>query len=81
MFVSIIPAYGASYSFSLTINPTSKTAKLGETVSIEIGIDDIDQSTDGISAIEGMLKFDSDLIESFQAIKMEQQIKLQKQLL
>ena len=29
-----------------------------------LGIDDIDQSTDGISAIEGMLKFNSDLIES-----------------
>lgn len=61
---AIIPVYGASHTFTLTVNPAVKTAKLGDTVTIDIGIADIDQSTDGISAIGGFLKFDSDLIES-----------------
>ena len=61
---TIIPVYGENRTFTLTVNPAVKTARLGENVKIDIGIADIDQSTDGISAIEGMLKFDSDLIES-----------------
>lgn len=64
ILATIVPSYGSSHTFTLTVNPSSKTAKLGETVTFDIGIADIDQSTDGISAIEGMLKFDSDLFES-----------------
>lgn len=52
------------HTFTLTVNPAVKTANLGDTVSIDIGIADIDQNTSGISAIVGFLKFDSDLIES-----------------
>lgn len=61
---SILPVYGANRTFTLTVNPTTKTAKLGDTISIDLGIADIDQSTDGISALEGKIKFDSDLIEN-----------------
>ena len=62
--ILVCPVYGANHSFTLTVDPTSKTANLGDTVSFNIGIDDIDQSTDGISALEGMIKFESDLFES-----------------
>lgn len=63
-YILVCPVYGASHTFTLTVSPTSETANLGDTVSFDIGIADIDQSTDGISALEGMIKFESDLFES-----------------
>ena len=60
--------FAADYTFTLTVNPESTTAKLGDTISIDIGIADIDQTTQGINAIQGDIVFDEDLFESVDLI-------------
>lgn len=64
LIVSMGYADAASNSFNITVNPQEATARKGETVTINLGISDIDQSTDGIHAIQGKLTFDETLFES-----------------
>ena len=58
----------ASYTFSFTANPTQVTAKLGQTITVNLGIADIDQETDGINAIQGDVSYDKDLFESVKIV-------------
>lgn len=58
----------ANYSFTFTVNPEQINANLGDTITVELGIADIDQSTDGINAIQGDLSYDDSLFESVQIV-------------
>lgn len=58
----------ANYSFTFTVNPEQINANLGDTITVELGIADIDQSTDGINAIQGDLSYDDNLFESVQIV-------------
>lgn len=58
----------ANYSFTFTVNPEQINANLGDTITVELGISDIDQSTDGINAIQGDLSYDDNLFESVQIV-------------
>lgn len=57
-----------NYSFTFTVNPEQINANLGDTITVELGIADIDQSTDGINAIQGDLSYDDSLFESVQIV-------------
>ena len=58
----------ANYTFTFTANPTQVTAKLGQTITVNLGIADIDQETDGINAIQGDMSYDKDLFESVEIV-------------
>lgn len=58
----------ASYTFSFTANPTQVTAKLGDTVTVNLGIADIEQNSDGINAIQGDMSYDKELFESVEIV-------------
>ena len=57
-----------TYSFTFTVNPTEVTADPGETITVNLGIADIDQSTDGINAIQGDLSYDKSIFENVEII-------------
>lgn len=69
----VLPTYAAEYGITFTVNPETTTAKLGDTVSIDIGVADIDQTTRGISAVSGKIIYDEDLFESVDIIQTETQ--------
>lgn len=69
MLISTTPIVNAvNYSFTFTVNPEQINANLGDTITVDLGIADIDQSTDGINAIQGDLSYDDNLFESVQIV-------------
>ena len=64
MIIIATPVFAADHTFTFTANPETITVKAGETVTINLGISDIDQSTDGISAIKGELEYNKELFEN-----------------
>lgn len=58
----------ADYTFNLTVNPLETNAKAGDTVTVDLGIADIDQSSDGINAIQGDLAYDDSVFESVEIV-------------
>lgn len=46
------------------MNPQESTAKPGDMVTVDLGIADIDQSSDGINAIQGDIAYDDSIFES-----------------
>lgn len=58
--------HAANYSFTFTVDPEQINANLGDTITVDLGIADIDQSADGINAIQGDLSYDDNLFESVQ---------------
>lgn len=66
MNMSIVEA--ANYPFTFTVNPQETSAKAGDTVSIDLGIADIDQSSDGINAIQGDIAYDDSVFESVEIV-------------
>ncbi|MGN1297250.1 MAG: cohesin domain-containing protein [Clostridia bacterium] len=58
----------ADYTFNLTVNPLETSAKAGDTVTVDLGIADIDQSSDGINAIQGDLAYDDSVFESVEIV-------------
>lgn len=61
----------AENKFTFTVNPAQVEAKLGETITVNLGIADIDQETDGISAIQGVLAYDKELFESVDIVRKD----------
>lgn len=64
----VLPTYAAEYGITFTVNPATTTAKLGDTISVDLGIADIDQSTNGINAVQGDVVYDESLFESVDLI-------------
>lgn len=58
----------ASNSFTFTVEKSQVTAKLGDTITVDLGIADIDQETNGIHAIQGDLSYNEDLFESVEIV-------------
>lgn len=57
-------AYAETNSFSFTVNPTEVTAEVGDTITVDLGIADIDQSSDGITSVQGELAYDENIFEN-----------------
>lgn len=57
-----------TYPFTFTVTPTEVSAKTGDTITVDLGIADIDQSTDGINAIQGDLSYDETIFENVEII-------------
>ena len=68
ILISTTVVLAANYTFTLTVKPETTNAKPGDTVSVDIGIADIDQTTQGINAIQGDIIFDENLFESVDLI-------------
>ena len=68
LIVMIGNVKAVSYTFSFTANPTQVTAKLGQTITVNLGIADIDQDSDGINAIQGDISYDKELFESVEIV-------------
>ena len=64
----VTPVYAENHTFTFTATPTQITAKTGDTVTVNLGIADIDQETDGINGIEGSVLYDEDLFESVKIV-------------
>ncbi len=62
--VNMTTVEAESYSFDFTVNPQETTAKPGDTVTIDLGMSNIDQSSDGINAIQGDISYDENVFES-----------------
>ncbi len=60
----IIPVNAADYPFTFTVDPESLSAKPGDTITVDLGMADIDQSGDGINAIQGDISYDENIFES-----------------
>lgn len=58
----------ANYPFTFTVNPQETSAKAGDTVTVDLGIADIDQSSDGINAIQGDIAYDDSVFESVEIV-------------
>lgn len=58
----------ANYPFTFTVNPQETSAKAGDTVTVDLGIADIDQSSDGINAIQGDISYDDSVFESVEIV-------------
>lgn len=58
----------ANYPFTFTVNPQETSAKVGDTVTVDLGIADIDQSSDGINAIQGDIAYDDSVFESVEIV-------------
>ena len=69
LIVMIGNVNAASNSFTFTVNPTQVTAKLGTTITVNLGIADIDQESNGINAIQGNMSYDEALLESVKIVK------------
>ena len=63
-----IESKAETYTFTFTVNPTEVTAEPGDTVTINLGIADIDQTTDGIHAIQGNVVYDESIFEKVEII-------------
>lgn len=66
MNMSIVEA--ADYPFTFTVNPQETSAKAGDTITVDLGIADIDQSSDGINAIQGDITYDDNVFESVEIV-------------
>ena len=64
LIASIGCVNAANHTFTFTVSSEELTAKLGDTITIDLGIADIDQATDGINAIQGKVTYDEELFES-----------------
>ena len=60
----IIPVNAADYPFTFTVDPESLSAKPGDTITVDLGMADIDQSGDGINAIQGDISYDENIFEN-----------------
>lgn len=60
----VIPVNAADYPFTFTVDPESLSAKPGDTITVDLGMADIDQSGDGINAIQGDISYDENIFES-----------------
>ena len=58
----------ANYPFTFTVNPQETSAKAGDIVTVDLGIADIDQSSDGINAIQGDISYDDSVFESVEIV-------------
>ena len=54
----------ASSSFSASVTASQKTLNPGDTVTITLGISDINMGSDGINTVEGTLSYDSAIFET-----------------
>ena len=71
LIVSMGYVNAASHSFAFTVSSEEAIAKLGDTITIDLGIADIDQTTDGINAIQGKITYDESLFESVDIVASE----------
>lgn len=60
----VIPVNAADYPFTFTVDPESLSAKPGDTITVDLGMADIDQSGDGINAIQGDISYDENIFEN-----------------
>ncbi len=68
LMYTIIPVNAASYPFTFTVNPEQVSAKPADTITVDLGIADIDQSSDGINAIQGDISYDENIFENVEII-------------
>ena len=67
MLVTIIlgvNVYAASNTFKATVTPGTATLKPGEEITIAVDVSDINMGENGINALEGTIKYDSNIFES-----------------
>ena len=64
MIIVATPVFAAEHTFTFTLNPQTVSVRAGETVTINLGIADIDQSTDGITAIQGEILYNTEIFEN-----------------
>ena len=64
--INIVEA--ANYPFTFTVNPQEISAKAGDTITIDLGIADIEQNSDGINAIQGDIAYDDSVFESVEIV-------------
>ena len=65
LLVSIaLPVKAASYTFTFSVNPEKVNAKPGDTITVDLGMADIDQTGDGINAIQGDISYDENIFEN-----------------
>ena len=60
--------FAADLSITYTLDKPTVTEKLGATVQVVLGVNDIDATTEGINAIEGKITYDEQLIESVDVV-------------
>lgn len=69
LLVSIaLPVKAASYTFTFSVNPEKVNAKPGDTITVDLGMADIDQTGDGINAIQGDISYDENIFENVEIV-------------
>lgn len=69
LLVSIaLPVKAASYPFTFSVNPEKVNAKPGDTITVDLGMADIDQTGDGINAIQGDISYDENIFENVEIV-------------
>lgn len=72
MFFSLYSVVYAESNFSFIVNPTEKTINIGESVTIDLKIDDIEAGEEGINVVEMDLQYDNTVIENIEIIEENQ---------
>ena len=63
-----LPVKAASYTFTFSVNPEKVNAKPGDTITVDLGMADIDQTGDGINAIQGDISYDENIFENVEIV-------------
>ncbi len=68
LMYTIIPVHAANYPFTFTVSPQQVSAKPGDTITVDLGMADIDQSSDGINAIQGDISYNEEIFEKVEIV-------------
>ena len=63
--------YAAGNSFKATVTPTTGTLKPGEEITITVAVSKINMGENGINALEGTIKYDTNIFESVKAADIQ----------
>ena len=59
-----VNVYAATNTFKASVTPSTATLKPGEEITIAVDVSDINMGENGINALEGTIKYDSNIFES-----------------
>ena len=66
-----VNVYAAENTFKASVTPGAATLKPGEEITVTVDVSDINMGENGINALEGTIKYDSNIFESVKAVDVQ----------
>ena len=66
-----VNVHAAENTFKASVTPGTVTLKPGEEITVSVDVSDINMGENGINALEGTIKYDSNIFESVKAVDVQ----------